>query len=164
MEHELWKLPWHLQNFIFFLQQKLCFRLNIIKMKQQILGQKLILKCYLDLLLSIKNSNDAKKRFLISNESIYIFSYLLKIEQKSFSIIWSFFWIMRLTFYSNLSAIFIFFRSSEVSSSKENKIFHQNELCRNFKWIAPCIEYVCESTIERKVNRHKICHDNFWKN
>ena len=81
VEHELWKLPWHLQNFIFFLQQKLCFRhfvnrqdvigldvstgfrLNIIKIDLQILGQKLILKCYLHLLLSFKKFKWCKQKY-----------------------------------------------------------------------------------------------------
>ena len=57
--------------------------------------------------------------------------------------------ILRLTFYSNPSAIF--------SETKENKnVSSKNKLWRKFKWI--------KWIHDRKVKLHKIYHANFWKN
>ena len=158
VEHELWKLSWHFQNFILFLQ-KLCFRLNIIKIDLQILGQKLILKCYLHLLLSFKKFKWCKQKYFSNFQRIYLVLFLF-VENWT-KIIFNYL----ITFLNSeidfpFEPIRNFFRSS-----KETKCFIKincAETSNGSCWTT--IYWICLWIHERKVNHLKICHVNFWKN
>ena len=83
VEHELWKLSWHLQKFIFFLL-KLCLCLIFIRIDLQNLGQN-----FANILYSILFTFTYVSLKIVQIiqffplKNIHLFSYLLQIEEKS---------------------------------------------------------------------------------
>ena len=82
VEHDLWKLSWHLQKFIFFLL-KLCLRLIFIRIDLQNLGQNFCKHfMFYFIYIYLRFVKNCANNPIFSLKNIYLFAYLLQIEEK----------------------------------------------------------------------------------